>query len=146
MTWAAWRLGGELLPSNSFMKGLSSRLCRTRVTKAICSNIIFLACGYNEAQLNATRISVYAYHSPAGTSTWNVLHFAQNIRSGRFQRFDHGSTENRRRYGSREAPDYQLESITNEHMVFFTSDNDWMSMAGDLTILRQRLKGEEIGT
>ena len=37
-----------------------------------------------------TRIDVYISHTPAGTSTKNMIHFAQGVKSGKFQVFLRG--------------------------------------------------------
>ena len=41
-------------------------------------------------QLNMTRVAVYYTHTPAGTSAWNMIHYAQGIKSGKIQMFDYG--------------------------------------------------------
>lgn len=69
----------------------------------------------------------------------NVLHFGQNVRTRRFQMYDHGSSENQRRYGQISPPDYPVQRITNKHIIWFTSDNDWLSMKPDRELLKKRL-------
>lgn len=40
-------------------------------------------------------------HLPSGTSTANLLHWAQMVNSGKIQMYDYGSDEaNRRHYGT----------------------------------------------
>ena len=50
----------------------------------VCENIVFLLCGYDQAQMNATMMSTVASHIPAGTSSYTVIHYAQEIKSGWF--------------------------------------------------------------
>lgn len=38
-----------------------------------------------------SRTAVYTSHNPAGTSTQNVMHMAQLIRSGLCQKYDYGN-------------------------------------------------------
>ena len=46
--------------------------------------------GFDVPQLNMTRVAVYYTHTPAGTSAWNMIHYAQGIKSGKIQMFDYG--------------------------------------------------------
>ena len=103
---------------------------------------MFLATGFNEAQLNVSRLGVYAYHTPAGTSVKNILHMAQLINSGEFCRYDYGSSKNTDLYGSEKPPNYALENITNKNIALFSSQNDWMSTAEDVEWLRKEIKGK----
>ena len=132
------KYGGPFLPSNRLMKLIASRLC-TSCLKKICSNAVFMANGFNEEQMNLTRLGVYASGFPAGTSARNMVHFAQAVLSRRFARFDYGD-RNMQVYGSREAPEYPLENITSRHIIVFLSQNDWLSNPRDTDILVQRLR------
>ena len=38
-----------------------------------------------------SRVAVYLAHTPAGTSTQNVIHFGQQAQSDRYQAYDYGS-------------------------------------------------------
>lgn len=48
----------------------------------VCTNIVFLLCGYDAPQMNQTMMSTIASHIPAGTSTYTILHYAQEIKNG----------------------------------------------------------------
>ena len=50
----------------------------------VCENIVFLLCGYDQAQMNATMMATVGSHIPAGTSSYTILHYAQEIKSGQF--------------------------------------------------------------
>merc|ERR1711874_47362 len=41
----------------------------------VCENIVFLLCGYDQAQMSATMMSTVASHIPAGTSSYTVIHY-----------------------------------------------------------------------
>ena len=47
-----------------------------------------------------TRLPVYYTHTPAGTSVKNCAHFAQEVKSGRFAKYDYGTVKNLVHYGS----------------------------------------------
>ncbi|XP_014737788.1 PREDICTED: LOW QUALITY PROTEIN: lipase member M-like [Sturnus vulgaris] len=72
-------------------------LCRHMLLHKSCANLLFLLSGYNEKNLNMTRLDVYTSHYPDGTSVKNIIHWAQVIKSGEFKAFDYGS-ENQARY------------------------------------------------
>lgn len=62
-------------------------------------------------------------HSPAGSSTKQLLHFAQCIKSKKFRAFDYGMIENLFNYGSISPPDYPLDKV-NVPCVFIYGEND----------------------
>ena len=49
---------------------------------------------------------------PAGASTKMIAHYAKNVRSGKFSKFDYGPSENLEVYGQDEPPEYMLERVT----------------------------------
>ena len=55
--------------------------------QGICTNILFILCGFDEPQMNTTLLETIMKHTPAGASTPTVLHYAQEVTSGR-QWFD----------------------------------------------------------
>ena len=80
-------------------------------------------------------------HTPAGTSTWDVAHWAQNLRDKKFQRFDYGKDENQKIYGQDTPPLYPLESIKSQKIALMYSLNDWLADPYDVQRLKQQLKG-----
>jgi len=134
-----WR-SGQFLPSNEFVRHLAERVCESRYM-TICSNILFLFSGFDVAQLNMSRLAVYYSHTPAGTSAWNVVHYAQGIRvKDRVRRFDYGRLGNIQIYGTEQPPDYCFDKITNKYIAIMSSKNDWLSDQSDVQYLRDRLK------
>ncbi|KAM9051712.1 lysosomal acid lipase/cholesteryl ester hydrolase isoform 3-T4 [Megaptera novaeangliae] len=67
----------EFLPQSTFVKWLSTHVCTHVILKELCGNIFFVLCGFNERNLNMSRVAVYATHTPAGTSVQNMLHWSQ---------------------------------------------------------------------
>ena len=130
--------GGPFLPSNNLMKFIAAQLCTSRV-KWLCSKAVFMANGFSEEQLNMTRLGVYASGFPAGTSSKNMVHFAQAVRSHKFSMFDYGD-DNMRVYGARQPPEYQLAKVSSRHIIIFLSKNDWLSSEKDTGILIKKLK------
>ncbi len=61
--------------------------------------------------VNLKRIPMMANNDIGGSSTKNVMHWAQMLRSGRVARFDYGPSGNFEVYGHLESPEYYLESL-----------------------------------
>lgn len=130
--------GGPFLPSNSVIKLLAAG-CPNSL-RSLCSNVIFLIVGYNEDQLNHDRLNVYLSHIPSGTSAWNIIHYVQLTKSGKFAKFDHGSPKkNLDVYGSPDPPEYDLTKITNQYIALYYSINDWVSSPEDVHDLKEKM-------
>lgn len=90
-----------------------------RILATACSSPLSEACylplavlyGINWKQHNSTRVPVYVVNLPVGTSSQDVLHYAQVFRRKNLVRFDYGITENLIRYGQATPPAYPLENI-----------------------------------
>ncbi|KAI1289711.1 Gastric triacylglycerol lipase [Halotydeus destructor] len=130
------RIGGPFLPSSSLINTLASR--SNFVPQGLWTSNFTFFFGYNS--LDFSRLPVYMSHTPAGTSTRNVLHFAQGFVSKAFRKYDHGSPEaNMAAYGQPLPPEYPLENITNKHIAIFSSKSDWFCDPEDVKLLRSRL-------
>lgn len=76
---------------------------------------------------NTGREYVKFANTPAGAGWKNVIHYAQIIKSSRFQRWDYGSDEeNKKHYGSTEPPQYDLAKCSVPTGIF-TGDIDRLS-------------------
>ena len=94
--------------------------------KEICENSLFLLCGFDRAQLNKTMLSTIAHHSPAGTSTKTVVHYAQEVNSKQFTHFDYGKVGNMAAYGQKNPPEFSLKAITVP-VASYWGQNDWLA-------------------
>ncbi|CAB3251568.1 unnamed protein product [Arctia plantaginis] len=105
---------GEFLTSRDVFTWAGQALCRDEaVFQPICSNMIFLLGGWNEAQHNATMMPVVMGHMPAGASVRQLAHYGQGISGNEFRRYDQGSLiANLRAYGRTSPPPYELNKIT----------------------------------
>ncbi|XP_025706602.1 lysosomal acid lipase/cholesteryl ester hydrolase isoform X2 [Callorhinus ursinus] len=81
----------EFFPQSTVLKWLSEHVCSHVILKELCGNAFFILCGFNERNLNMSRVPVYVAHSPAGTSVQNIVHWGQFIKFQKFQAFDWGS-------------------------------------------------------
>jgi len=122
----------EFLPSGPLMDFLGATLCReTSLLQPICTNVLFLAMGYNTDQLNTTMLPIILGHAPAGSSTNSVLHYAQSVRHQDFRKWDHGKNKNLEIYGVDPPPQYDLSKITCPVAIYW-GINDWLVPEPDI--------------
>ncbi|XP_041453357.1 gastric triacylglycerol lipase-like [Lytechinus variegatus] len=127
---------GEFMPSNEFVKWLAKDMCT--VDKTLCSNVLFVICGFDEKNLNMTRLPVYVTHDPAGTSVMDVVHYAQMVESGTFQMYDYGVAGNMARYNQSTPPLYNPEGMTTPVSIFW-GDKDYLADPKDVQWLIPKL-------
>ncbi|XP_059483957.1 uncharacterized protein LOC132201648 [Neocloeon triangulifer] len=129
----------EFFPSTEFLEFIGASLCRDGAfTQAICSNVLFLLCGFDSKQLNETTMPIIISHTPAGASSKTVLHYTQEINSDKFRQYDYGYFDNMDHYGQHAPPQYDLSKITANIYLHY-SENDWMSHPNDVTQLYNQL-------
>ncbi|XP_004701412.1 lysosomal acid lipase/cholesteryl ester hydrolase isoform X2 [Echinops telfairi] len=125
----------EFLPENEVLKWLGSHICTHVFLKELCGNLIFLLCGFNERNLNMSRVDVYSAHCPAGTSVQNMLHWIQAGRSLQFQAFDWGSSDkNRFHYNQSHPPTYHAKEMPVP-TALWSGGHDWLADPSDVSIL-----------
>jgi len=130
---------GEFLPSNELMHLVAKYMCGSWITNPLCSDLIFLIFGTDSNQLNTTRVPVYVAHTPAGTSTQNVVHFGQVQNAGKFLMYDYGSPQqNFQHYKQDKPPVYDLTKVTVP-VYIYRSDADFMADPQDVDYLETQL-------
>lgn len=82
-------------------------------------------------------------HTPAGSSTDQMIHYGQLIRSSRFRQFDHGAFSNVFEYGSITPPAYNLRAVRAPVALHY-SLNDWLAEPIDVQELLRGL-GNVVG-
>jgi len=139
----------EFAARDSLFSDISETLChkvtgsvhRNQSACAVPENIIFAVAGFDAPQMNFTLLPVILGHTPAGTSSRTVLHFAQGVQSGRFREFDFGSEdENMDEYGSPEPPEYSLSHVSCP-VVLYWGSNDWLTQPQDVDAIANQLPG-----
>uniref|UniRef100_A0A8C0BQN6 Lipase n=1 Tax=Buteo japonicus TaxID=224669 RepID=A0A8C0BQN6_9AVES len=114
------------------------QLCKHPLLHKPCANLLFLLGGYNEKNLNMTRLDVYTSHYPDGTSVKNMIHWAQVMKSGEFKAFDYGS-ENPRPVSLQETPpSYRVEEMPVPTAVW-SGGEDWAADWRDVRLLLPRI-------
>jgi len=126
--------------SNVAVRYLAPKVCSPKIIrKEICSNIIFLSTGFDEAEFNDSRADAYLSHMPSGTSVKNIAHWGQEVLSGQFAHFDHGILANQVKYGQASPPAYDLTKIRSKSIALFTAENDWLAAPKDVAKLKAEL-------
>ncbi|KAI5634956.1 alpha/beta hydrolase fold domain-containing protein [Phthorimaea operculella] len=104
----------------------------------MCHIPLLLGMGVSVAHTNVTDLEVLMGHTPSGSSHKQYVHFGQEIVSGKFRKFNYGSENNLKRYGSVEPPDYKIENIVAP-VVLFYGPGDWLAQPEDVEKLASRL-------
>ncbi|GMS81342.1 hypothetical protein PENTCL1PPCAC_3517, partial [Pristionchus entomophagus] len=130
----------EFLPTSFIQQFLTRAACgATSLTNPLCANILFALVGPNTNQMNKTRLAAYLSHTPAGTSTQNILHWAQMTRTGRTEMYDYGSeSANLRYYGMTTPPQYDLSKVSVPTYLFH-SPADLLADPDDVQYLLKTL-------
>ncbi|XP_064125667.1 lysosomal acid lipase/cholesteryl ester hydrolase [Loxodonta africana] len=125
----------NFLPQSAVLKWLSTHVCTHVILKELCGNAMFILCGFNERNLNMSRVDVYLTHSPAGTSVQNMIHWSQAVRSPNFQAFDWGSiVKNYFHYHQTYPPTYNVRDMPVPTAVW-SGGRDWLADVLDVSIL-----------
>ncbi|KAI4471082.1 lysosomal acid lipase-related [Holotrichia oblita] len=140
LEWITSFLGiDEFLPSSGLYELIGQAACSDEALfQGVCSSVIFLICGWNSEQLNASMLPVIMSNAPAGAATRQLVHYAQGIRSGKFRQYDHGFISNLAQYGSLTPPDYKTDDISAPVALFY-STNDWLAAVVDVHQLANEL-------
>ncbi|XP_058399455.1 lipase member K isoform X2 [Diceros bicornis minor] len=80
-------------PHTFFDHFIATKVCNRKLFRHICSKFLFTLSGFDQKNLNMSRLDVYLAQSPAGTSVQNMLHWVQAANSGLFQAFDWGNPD-----------------------------------------------------
>jgi len=101
-----------------------------------CANVIELICGKHQGAFNGSRLPVVATHEPGVTSVKNMMHWAQGVRSGKFQKFDYGAPGNLIKYGQTTPPIYKLSALpTTLPTILFHGGADELADPEDVSWL-----------
>ena len=124
---------------DSRLKSSDCLVCRKRLKKEICGNILFLVAGYNSNEMNSTLLPYIVGHTPAGTSSLNMIHYSQSVTNGGWAGYDwKDADKNMARWNSVTPPVYQYDNITAP-VALYWSDNDWLVVPTDVATLANKL-------
>ena len=116
----------------------------------ICNVFIRFISDADTSVNNRDRVGVYLSHYPAGSSLKSFEHFAQLVKSKKFQKFDYGEEGNMIEYGQKTAPEYDLTKIKGTKIVQIVGtvdeladpeDNKWLNeQLGDNVVFYKEYK------
>ena len=120
----------------SFLHTLLPHFCARHPT--ICADAISYVFGASTHQ-NLTRFPFYKEYEPTLTSTLNMAHFSQEIRSGAFAAFDWGSAAaNQAHYGTDTPPAYDLSKVV-QRLALYSGGKDLLADPTDVAHLIESL-------
>nr|KAF6425134.1 lipase family member J [Molossus molossus] len=130
----------DFLPNSPFTRIIGSKLCPQKIFVKICSRILFMMCGYDQKNLNMSRVDVYMAHNPAGTSVQNILHWIQLFNSSYLKAFDWGSPVlNLVHFNQTTAPLYNVTNM-NVSTATWNGANDLLADPEDVNILLSEIR------
>ena len=93
LSWLFQQVGlYEFMPSGWLVRALAENVCdRVKYGEELCENVLFSVGGYDMAEMNSTLVPFIVGHTPAGTSTINMMHYAQSVKRGLWAGYDWGS-------------------------------------------------------
>jgi len=93
-----------------------------------------------DTYMNASRLNLYTNFEPFPTSSKNIAHWAQGVRSRTFRRYDYGPAGNQLHYGQSTPPPFDLKNFpANLPLVLFTGGIDGLADVNDVKILLSQL-------
>jgi hypothetical protein len=126
--------GKDFAPSPTQMSTLFADFCAG--CPNCCSDIVEAICGPHQGAFNESRMPVMATHEPGGTSTQNMVHWAQMVQTNEFQKFDYGPLGNFQHYGNTSTPVYNIAQLPNTFpYVLFSGGKDELADPTDVAWL-----------
>uniref|UniRef100_A0A8C8SBQ9 AB hydrolase-1 domain-containing protein n=1 Tax=Pelusios castaneus TaxID=367368 RepID=A0A8C8SBQ9_9SAUR len=123
------------------MKKIAAKICNYKIPSKLCTSVFFYAGGFNEKNLNLSRIDVYVDHFPDGTSIKNLLHWAQVelLKSFSILSFDSFSDLDFFFFVFQSVPPlYKIEDMTVPTAVW-SGGEDWVADPEDIDMLIPRI-------
>ena len=132
--------GYEFLSMSKFFHCVSHEICGVESRQHICVDIFDEILGVSRAKLNASMITFYIDHLPAGGTLKMSDHYMQIplLHDGEFVKFDLlNATDNEESYGSPTPPNYDLDKVTTYTSLYIGAEDG--NSVEDCGVLAQRL-------
>ncbi|KAL1429425.1 hypothetical protein MTO96_002472 [Rhipicephalus appendiculatus] len=129
---------GGFLVTNGVQQRTLATACDSFL-REVCYAPLAVLYGKNPKQHNSTRVPVYVTNLPVGSSSRNVLHFAQVFRAKNLVRFNYGEKKNKDLYGQADPPPYPLEKVRVPFAIY-QGEGDIFADPQDVQDLAERLQ------
>ncbi|KAK5640032.1 hypothetical protein RI129_010843 [Pyrocoelia pectoralis] len=113
---------------SKFFNDIRSTLCQNgSMFLDVCVGLYVASRGLKPSKFNNTDKTALVRRGYSSASLRQVLHYAQNIKSGHFRKYDYGRVRNIGRYGTLEPPEYNLSKVTAPVALFYSNEDMLMS-------------------
>lgn len=131
---------GEFSPSADFISQAEQLFCKSHAaSQEMCSNAMFLLAGFDSEELNVTLVAEILKRYPAGASIHQLLHYTQEVSSGKFCQYDQGMAANMIKYGVAKPTSYPLNEIRAPISLYY-AHNDMLAALDDVEKLKEKLR------
>jgi len=133
--WAGRALDKKDIQVPALLKPAADIVCALK--PHLCEDIMKVFIG-SHMHLNQSRLPVLIAHEPGGTSTLNLAHWAQLVRTGQFGYYDYGWDDNPHHYnGSHVAPLYNISNYPSSSVptAIISGADDELADPADVRIL-----------
>lgn len=89
---------------------------------------------------NRDALRIYLGHFPGGLSVKLLAHELQMYRAAKFQKYDYGTEENMKKYGTKQPPEYDLSKISGIPVAMMVGTSDLLGDVEDNRWLRDQLE------
>lgn len=128
----------EFLSNNKAMAKFGAFVCEKLLF--ICKGLVGLLADSNPQDDDQVKLPTYFTHFPAGSSLKAFSHLIQSIRSGKFAKYNHGDQLNKKYYGQKNPPEYDLKNINGLKFCLFVGKDDQMATVKDSRWIRDQIK------
>ncbi|XP_045768704.1 lipase member J-like [Maniola jurtina] len=130
----------EVFADNTELGKAIHRLCPLPIIGYIVCvyGLLFPMTGSDFLELEPEFSQIGFTHSPAGTSSRSMFHYAQVGNRKKFAQYDYGGEGNVKHYNSTEPPVYRLDQVTMP-VALLVGRNDNLSTVPDVELLKEQL-------
>ncbi|XP_035891469.1 lipase 3-like [Anopheles stephensi] len=129
---------GEFMPNKPILHEIATHICPPNSTINLCAHLLFVLAGHNPTQMDPAILPILFGHTPAGSATKQLVHYAQEVLSNRFEMYDYGKVKNVLIYGSASPPQYNLSLVTAPVAMYYGM-NDFLATPEDVHRLAEKL-------